>query len=225
MKISELKKSFKVSAIRKAIISAAMLVFLIAAYYYESSTLESLTTIQSTYTNIESELNSKNFIYNEAQANLKDYLLIPKSKMPSDKQYNLGYLRLRDLVPAIKKLKDLYFFKSLDYSINDILKVEQLSSQSIEAYNNTISFSFQGLTDEAVFSMVEDLKKMLPGFIFIKSFEVIKKFEVDKANAVNFLNRTEFAFVSGRIDLDWLIVQKVAENNPNQPINPPPPQF
>ncbi len=223
MKIKELKSQFKSNTIKKLIVNAVLFVFCIAGYYYNSSTEESLLAVQATYSNIESELNSKTFIYNEAESNMKAYLAIPPSKTPSDKQFNLGFERLRVLVPAVKKLKELYFFKSLDYSINDIKKIDPLSSQEIETYENTIAFNFQGLSDEAVFSLIEDLKLILPGFIFIKSFEVVKKFDVNKASATNFLSRAEYAFVSGRIDVSWAITQKFDKSNqPAQPNMPPP---
>lgn len=219
MKLNELKLEFRKVAIKKSAIVGALTIILWGTYYYNSSTFDNLTNVQNTYNSLESELNAKMFTYDEAEKNLKTYLSIPANKTPSDQNYNFGFMRLRALVPQIDKLKSLYFFKALDYTIGDIKKNDQLSSQDLESYENPIAFNFQGATDETVFSFINDLKIYLPGYITVTSFEIIKKAPVDQVAATNYVSRPEYSFVMGKIDVNWLIVQKIkkAENPQNLP--------
>lgn len=210
MKIEVLKQDIKKLAISKGIIAAVLCVFLWASDYYNSSSTETLTNIQNSFAGMDSALSNKIMIYDEAEKNLKRYLDIPASKIPSTERYNLGFVRLRTLVPEIDKLKSLYFFKTLDYTVADIKPNEFFNGAGLEAYENNILINFTGASDELVFSLINDLKKILPGYILMESMEVIKVQPVDELNANNYLTRQDFVFVNGKIELKWVIVQKIA---------------
>ncbi len=216
MKIEVLKQEIKKTAITKGIIAAILLVILWGAHYYSTSSTENLTNIQNGFTGLDNSLTNKILTYDEAEKNLKKYLDIPATRIPSKEKYNMGFVRLRTLVPEIDKLKSAYMFKSLDYMVLDIKPNPLFNGADMEAYENNILINFSGATDEMVFSLINDLKKILPGYVLLDSLEVIKILPVDELNANNYLTRQDFSFVNGKIEIKWIILQKPVVENPQQ---------
>ena len=206
-KIDNLKKNIKTTAIRLGTISGIALFLFLGAFFYGDSTKGELEELEKRKRSMISNQAIQKSKYNKALENLEKFLKIEKNDLPNEQDFKVSYARLKPLIENMEILKKNYHFKTLDFSMGEIKENKSYSSSKFKLYENLVTLNFKGAPEHFIYSFLEDLKGLLPGFLVVEKFEMRRNSLVQPFLVERFLKDKEFHFTSGKIELRWLIMQ------------------
>jgi len=172
---TEKKKLFKEIGVIAGILFAAWLVL----YYtssYEASLEENLSSETRKYNEIKAKADSLRIEHKNLVVSSEEYRNINKNRLPTEDGFSSTSSRIRAVRPIIEEMKKLYRFPVLDVTFSNISdKSKEFGAKTVVVLENEISIKFEGMSDELVFSFVEDFIKALPGYLNIKDFNIKRK--------------------------------------------------
>lgn len=207
MKEVHIKNQIKTFAIKYGIACGVLLAVFIAVFLYSSTLEEDLSRIKSKVLNLNSEISEKNREYNKAEGGLEKFLKISNKKIPTQSGYKESYQRIKAILPQIERLKKIYSFKKLTFTLGAVEKDRDFSKGEFESYNGGLSLYFEGVSDQFVLSFMNDLSNLLPGYLTLNEFFISKKTPINKSSSKSFLTVKNFHFVSGKIGFDWVTIK------------------
>lgn len=210
-KEQQIKKRIRSDLLRYGIISVVLISACVAIYLYNESLNEENRKVKNRVSKLSSEIIDKNREYDLAEESIESFLKVPASKLPSDTGYSKGYQRIKQVLPKIEKLKNLYSFKKLTFTLGKIEKEKKLSTSEFNAHIGDLSLYYEGISDQYVISFLEDLKDLLPGYLKLKTFVISKKENLTNETARSYITTKSFHFVSGKADFDWITLGKLED--------------
>lgn len=213
MNIDIIKKDIVSYAKKYAVILLIIIFVFFGSAYFKTNSEKKLNNVNATLMSIEANIIKKRNEYEQSTSSLSDYEKIDKSKLPTEDGFVLGRDRLRAAVDDLSAMRKLYLLKKLNISMSEIKENTSLKTQSFSVYEGVLMIEFSGATDEYIFSLINDIKNLFPGFLRLKKMEIRKLSEIDDASISNFFTENSEGFVSGVIELDWFTLK--SNNNSN----------
>jgi len=213
MKIETIKNKLKKKLLKNGSIALVLGIIYFGVAYYNSSSKAQIETTNNEIYALRNEMFQKEDDFKEAEKNLKLFLKIPKKALPTDKGYNAGYMRIKELMPVFEELKNLYKFKKLDLDVKEITPSVKVTGNDFDTFEGEMDIVFSGVSDEYVFSFINDLSFRLPGQMELLRLNIIKTAEIDSEAVRKYKDDNNFYFVNGVIKLSWFTFKnKVNEN-------------
>jgi hypothetical protein len=195
MKIVELKKKLKATAIKCAIIVAVVSVVFGIVDYLESYFEEKNQEIVSQKDSLQGLITQKTTLYDTAKKDYEDFKILNKNKQPTETGLAAAHERISEAIPAFDKLKKLYKFTKLDFTISATTPSTKVTSPLFDVFEGQVNIDYTGVSDEFIFSFLNDLKYELSGFIELKN--------IDIAGSTSTSNDAIPGLVSGKIQIIW----------------------
>lgn len=211
MKIEKIKSNIKKLLIIWGSVVSVLVAGFVVLFLYNDTLQEDSQNIKNRVSSLRSEVDQKNRFYAGAKGNLDKFLKIPISKLPTNSGHKESYQRIKEILPRIEKFKDLYSFKRLTFTLGKIEENRDYSMNGEQAYSGSVSLYFEGVSDEFVFSFMEDLENALPGYLQLEDFYISKKSDLNNDNVKMFLTSRNFYFVAGKIDFNWITFKQKEE--------------
>jgi hypothetical protein len=206
MKAKVLINILKKRLIKNSAIAFVLAIIYFGSSYYETASGEQITTLTNEIATLNNQINSKQAEFTEAETNLKKFLNINKSDLPTKDGYAAGYLRVGEIITRLDELKRIYSFKKLDFTIDEIKQSSRTQATNFDSFENTINITFEGATDEYVVSFINDLNFLLPGYLEVTKLNISKNDDVTPKNIKKYSD-SNFYFVNGIIKITWITLK------------------
>ncbi len=216
MKIPSLKKLIKNDIFLKIAIVAILILVALGSFYFKISKSKQLSQIKDNISSLESQIQQSTDAFHKSEQLYQQYKLVDKKRLPDDNGYNTARDRLSVALPMIQKLKDIYLFKKLNITLGEIAPMQNNPSSQSTPYDSKVTLEFSGPTDQYVYSFINDLKHILPGYLNVSSLKMEKNNGVDPNAVSAFYKNKEFTFTSGSVEFHWTTLM----NNSAKPAAP-----
>jgi hypothetical protein len=205
MKKDIVKIKIKKTAIKNGGIIGCLAVIFAGAFFYNSSKNDEIEKLNRDYNSMNSDIENTKRDFEQTEKSFQIYKNIPKDKLVNDIGFDLNRDRLRVLYPEVQRLKDVYSFKKLNATISETNEYKEVSSSVFTVFDGDIIIEIAGISDEFIFSFIEELKNNLPGFVYIKNLNINKEQDITDEAIKSYLNEASGnGFVSGKITLGWI---------------------
>ena len=178
-KLDDQKKSlFVQSSIYIAMVVVTGAIFY-GSYLYHNSKAEELKDLKNKAASIKNKETAIRNEYNIFQEPLEQYQHIPENKKATADGYTKSAMRIRTLKDTIDKLKEKYYFPYIRFSTSTIdEKTETFDFKKLKIFSSQVTIEYGAMSDELVFSFINDFMDELPGYVLFKSVTVEKKGEI-----------------------------------------------
>jgi hypothetical protein len=215
MKLEVIKKEFR----RRAIIFLPAILASIAvfggAYSYSSSNETRLEDAQNTAKALEQDIHTKKTQYIDQLKNFNIYKSLPKNKLPTKDGLAIVRERYQVILPLIQDFKQKYFFSKMKVDLSEIKKSKPEGMLTHDMVSNGISMDISAPTDELIYSFINDLKTMLPGYVVIDSFRIVRAKDINN-DSINTYIKSGAPVVTATIVLNWNILAEPSNDPAGQ---------
>ena len=129
---------------------------------------EELAALNKKSTQLISEAAARQQEYEETLRAFEIYENIPEHKLPANDYDNIQS-RIRISRPIIERLKRKYKFTGLDVRLSKINPETPLKKgDNYVIVSNEVTIDFDGLTDDLVYSFIEELIHEIPGYLHLR---------------------------------------------------------
>jgi len=206
MKVDQIRKKFiKEAAVVAVIICAVIFVFYMVNSY-KTGLENELSKIKRDSKTISSKVMSSKIDRDNFRISLETYRKISENKLPTLEGFANTSSRIRAARPVVEELKKKYNFPVLDITFSNIAeKSKEYNAKTLSVLENDITFKFQGMSDELVFSFIMEFMKKLPGYVKLKDIDM-KRASPDVNEAVLRSIRVSIKpipLVTGNITFSW----------------------
>ncbi len=215
MKADNIKKTIGIKLLKNGIVIAVLALLVAGAYVYNTMNEDELLKLRGEIRQVEGQVAKKRQEYQDSEQQLKEYLSIPQTRLPTQSGYATARERLQVSIPEVQGLKDAYAFKKLNFSLGEIKRAREALPANYTAFEGEITVTLGGASDEFVYSFLNDLKHVLPGYLYIKNMRTVRQNDINNATVTSYLTQDNYELVSTDLKLGWITVK--TEGNSQQP--------
>lgn len=207
MKLTILREELIREAVKavSAIVAAAVLAG--SAMYYRQSAEETLAKLKRDIAL------SNNRIVKLEEENTETLRLFSRiNQVPAAKKevpFNDLASRVGWLQPKLEDIKRRYRLTQLDISMTNAAPLGGGYDQgSYQTMFNTVTLTFGGLSDEIIFSFLQELAEITPGYLRFEVLEMRRLLPIDQNVFLQIRGGRQPVLVAGRAIISWRTIRK-----------------
>lgn len=217
MKLQELRKQ----VITRVILSAAVLAVIgglaVASYFIRTGYEDDLSKVNNQARDTNSNIQMLEQLLEQAKKAIESYALLQGSKKPSPTGINQEYL-----TQVLENFKERYVLTdlSLKMAAPAPLKDKDLAKNNLDIEHVMVSLQFSGLSDELLFSFMDNLLRVLPGYTQVDSIQMERKGALDNKVLADIMQEKYSPLVQTGLTFHWIAIKpkptldKQSQTNP-----------
>lgn len=207
MQLHDIKKQLA----QRITIAGIVLASGVAGYFIVNHYEQNLEKQQQFAQNEISKLNSKISAFERQQEEYEEARKL-WNKL-SDTQKRQNGLEISGAQQLLDDLKNYYLLRSLKVNMSKPVELRDLyKTTTTVVMSSKVDLTFEGQSDEYIFSFIGALKKYLPGYMTVKSFRLVRELSVTPSVLEKIRLGTAMPMVKGDISFNWRDLKDITQD-------------